>query len=92
MRRENFKKTFVLFFCLTGSCNLNRHDPNAPPGVFFNLSMAVLDSFEVSIKFSFNAPRIPFSPHSTLLIFFDLAAVSITPQAEAFITAVTPPD
>ena len=54
--------------------------------------MVVFDSFEVSIKFSFNAPRIPFSPQSTLLIFYDLAAVSMTPQAEALITAVTPPD
>ena len=37
-------------------------------------------------------PKIPFFPAKTLPIFFVLLAALITPKAEAFITAVTPPD
>jgi hypothetical protein len=56
------------------------------------MAISRFDSFDVSINSSVKAPKIPFLPTNTLPILdVDLAA-SITPQAEALITAVTPPD
>ena len=71
---------------------MKRQDPKAPPGVCLNFAMVDLDALEVSMSSSFKAPKIPFLPARTLLIFEDLLTDSITPHAEAFITEVTPPD
>ena len=46
--------------------NLNLQEPNAPPGVCFSFAIFDLVSLEVSISSSFKAPRMPFSPASTL--------------------------
>ena len=50
------------------------------------------DSSDVSINSSPNAPIMPLRPASTLHIFLLLRAVSITPQAVALMTEVTPPE
>ena len=80
------------FFCLIGSWSLNLQEPKAPPGVCLSFDMVAFDSLDVSINSSFKAPKMPFLPARTLLIFEDLLAVSITPHADALITEVTPPD
>ncbi len=55
--------------------------------------MVFADSLPVSIRSSVSAPMIPLRPAYTLpILFLCLRAVSITPQADALITAVTPPD
>jgi hypothetical protein len=55
--------------------------------------MAASLSRLVSIKSSVNAPMIPLRPAYTLAMLSGYRrAVSMRPAAEAFITAVTPPD
>ena len=52
-----------------------------------------MDSLDVSIRSSFNAPRMPFFPAYNFPILFLCFLVSrIKELAVAFITAVTPPD
>jgi len=72
--------------------SLKRHEPNPPDGVFFSAAISSADSKLVSIKSSSSAPMMPLRPAYTLAILSEcLRAVSITPQADAFLTAVTPP-
>jgi hypothetical protein len=62
-------------------------------GVCLSADMAEALSRLVSIRSSCSAPMIPFLPANTLPMRFLLRrAVSITPQALALMTAVTPPD
>jgi len=73
--------------------NLKRHEPNPPDGVCFKAAMSSADSRLVSIKSSSSAPIMPLRPAYTFAILSGcLRAVSITPQADALLTAVTPPD
>ena len=56
-------------------------------------AMVAADSLLVSSMSSVNAPIMPLRPANTLpILFLCFLAVSKTPHAEAFITAVTPPD
>jgi hypothetical protein len=55
--------------------------------------MAFADSLLVSIRSSVRAPMMPLRPANTLPILpLCLRAVSMTPQALALMTEVTPPD
>ena len=54
--------------------------------------MVAIDSLLTSMRSSVSAPTMPCRPAYTLPIFFDFIAATITPAAEALITAETPPD
>src|SRR6516164_1840161 len=73
--------------------SLYRHDPNAAPGVCLSAAIAASDSTPVSIRSSVRAPMIPLRRAYTLPRSSECwRAVCDTPQAEALITTVTPPD
>ena len=55
--------------------------------------MSASDSWLVSMRSSARAPMMPLQPANTVPILSPcLRAVSMTPQAETLMTAVTPPD
>ena len=73
--------------------NLKRADPNAPAGVYLSARMVAGFSRLTSIRFSVSAPTMPSRPANTLPMRRGWRrAASMTPQAEALITAETPPD
>ena len=80
------------FWLFLGSLSLCLQEPNAPPGVCINFLISELFSMLVSIKSSLRIPTIPSFPAKSLSIFLDFREASITPQAVAFMTEVTPPD
>src|SRR5207302_1601501 len=72
--------------------SLKRAEPNAPAGVCFSARMVAGLSRPTSIRSSVSAPTMPCRPAYTLPICRLPLAVSITPHAEALMTAETPPD
>ena len=63
-----------------------------PAGVCLSARMVARLSRPTSIRSSVSAPMIPSRPAYTWPILLERSAVSITPQAEALMTADTPPD
>jgi hypothetical protein len=72
--------------------SLKRAEPKAPAGVCFSARMVAGLSRLTSIRSSVSAPTMPSRPAYTRLTCFERSAVSMTPQAEALMTAETPPD
>ena len=72
--------------------SLYLQDPKTPPGLNFKSFINDVDSTDVSYNSSLRAPRIPFLPAKTLLIFLLFLASKITAEAVVLMTEVTPPD
>jgi len=89
----DFLSRFINYYRLEWGHDVAPADPKAPPGVWRRPRMVARSSLLVSIKSSVSAPKIPCRPAYTLAIRLGyLRAVSSTPQADALMTAVTPPD
>src|SRR5271156_5104405 len=91
-RNTSISRSYSVRFC-SRLFNLKRADPKAPAGVWRNARMVAADSPLRSYRFSVSTPTMPSRPAYMRPIWRRcLRAVSITPQAEALMTAETPPD
>ena len=85
------RRSYSARFC-SMLLSLKRADPKAPAGVCLSARMVAALSRPTSIRSSVSAPMMPWRPAYTLPMCFERSAVSMTPQAEALMTAETPPD
>ena len=88
----SIRRSYSRRFC-SNDLSLKRQEPKPPAGVLRNAAMDLAESLLVSIRSSVSAPMMPLRPAYTLpILSLCLRAVSMTPQAEALMTEVTPPD
>jgi hypothetical protein len=91
-RNTSIRRSYSARFC-SSPFSLKRAEPKAPAGVVFRPRIVARLSRDTSIRSSVRAPTMPSRPaYMRPMRFGYLSAVSMMPQAEALMTADTPPD